>query len=64
MTFVLNGYNSNREQITLCKAMRRLKEHAKVLYVKANPKNNEESRTFRISEHLLTNTKKLTQRMR
>jgi len=29
MTFVLNGYNSNREQITLCKAMRRLKEHGK-----------------------------------
>jgi len=31
---------------------------AKVLYVKANPKNNEESRTFRISEHFINEYKK------
>jgi len=31
---------------------------AKVLYVKANPKSDEESRTFRISEHFISEYKK------
>jgi FMN-dependent NADH-azoreductase len=31
---------------------------AKVLYIKANPKSNEESRTFRISEHFINEYKK------
>jgi len=31
---------------------------AKILYVKANPKTNEESRTFRISEHFIESYKK------
>lgn len=31
---------------------------AKVLYIKANPKSNEESRTFRISEHFIEEYKK------